>query len=135
MSRRNLSDSVNKYSRSEQFQSIPHVSKQNTNCSERKLKLPVRVTETFPDTSDKYASDASEVIEQLGLPGYKDAVPERVSPLSLSAISSNATIKTPSVVAPNFVFNAVYNEGNSNLDCDRYFAQMDILYLNIATIT
>lgn len=107
MSRRNLSDSVNKYPRSEQFQSIPNVSKQNTNCSERKLKLPARVTETFPDTSDTYASDASdasEAIEQPGLPGYKDAVPERVSPLSLSAISSNATIKTPSVVAPNFVF-------------------------------
>lgn len=36
------------------------MSKQNTNCSERKLKLPARVTEMLPDTSDNTDSAASD---------------------------------------------------------------------------
>lgn len=115
MSRRNLWDSINKYSRSEQFQSIPHVSKQNTNCSERKLKLPANVTETFPDTSDKNASDASDardasdasdVIEQPGCPATK-TLSQCPYLLSLCHFIKRNHQNPPSAVALKFCFKAV----------------------------
>jgi len=62
LSRRNLSDSVNKYRGSEQFERILFCVCQNRiqNCSERKLELPARVTEMLPDTSDNTDSAASD---------------------------------------------------------------------------
>jgi len=113
-----------------QIRGIPNVSKLNTTCSERKLKLPPCVTDMFPAPSDKSASDNnSDATEQLGAPGNKDAT-QCSNLLSLSLchfIKRCNCIKSLFIVALN-LFNAVYFDRNSNLDCDRYFAQMDILY-------
>ena len=89
-------------SRSEQFQSIPSVSKQNTNCSERKLKLPARVRETFPDISDKNASDAKV---QLVVPQLQRRCPSACIFLSLSVpFHQKQPSKPRSAVALNVVF-------------------------------
>jgi len=61
-------------------------------------------------------------------PATKTLPSAQISSLSLCHFIKRCNcIKSLFIVALN-LFNAVYSDRNSNLDCDRYFAQMDILY-------